>query len=139
MQVVFNNVNRDGTPVANPDPGLLADENAVRAILQSMFFNNITLTFNVGIGFNPGTGAIVGPGAAAAGPNANKYVFRTYAQVRTALLNSGQPNFFTDANLPPGNSITPTPGQPGTISNFFISSSQAKALGLGAIILIHPH
>jgi hypothetical protein len=55
MQVVFNNVNLDGSPVANPDANLVADENRAKAILESMFFNNITLTFNVGLGFNPAT------------------------------------------------------------------------------------
>ena len=48
MIVNFMNVNRDGT-AANPDATLLADENAAKAILESTFFNNITLTFNVGM------------------------------------------------------------------------------------------
>src|SRR5262245_38382453 len=128
MIVNFVNVNRDGT-AANPDATLLADENAAKAILESTFFNNITLTFNVGNGFNPLNGRnVVGSGAG--GPNTN--VFVTYGNLRTALLNSGQPTFFTDANLPAGNNIPITPGQPnnGSMSDFWISSSQARALGI---------
>jgi hypothetical protein len=129
MIVNFMNVNRDGTPVANPDATLVADENTAKTILESTFFNNITLTFNVGLGFNPSNGNNVG-GAGSAGPSTN--VFVTYGNLRTALLNSGQPTFFTDANLPAGNNIPITPGQPanGSMSNFWISSSQAKALGI---------
>ena len=133
MNIVFNNVNADGSRVANPDANLVADENMAAAILNSMFFNNITLTFNVGFGFYPGNGNPV-TGAGTGGPNAN--IFVTYGNLRTALLTSGQPNFFTPTNLPEGNGLpinVPPPGQqPVTISNFWISSSQAKALGLPA-------
>ena len=129
MNIVFNNVNADGTPVANPDANLVADENTAKAILESTFFNNITLTFNVGLGFFPGNGDAVG-GAGSGGPNVRTDVFVTYDNLRNALLNLGQPNFFTPTNLPAGNSLPITPGQPGTISNFWVSSSQAKALGL---------
>ena len=127
MNIVFNNVNADGTPVANPDANLVADENTAKAILESTFFNNITLTFNVGLGFFPGNGDAVG-GAGSGGPSTFEFV--RYANLRTALLAQGQPTFFTDTNLPAGNSLPITPGQPGTISNFWVSSSQAKALGL---------
>ena len=133
MNIVFNNVNADGSRVANPDANLVADENMAAAILNSMFFNNITLTFNVGFGFYPGNGNPV-TGAGTGGPNAN--IFVTYGNLRSALLTSGQPNFFTPTNLPEGNGLpinVPPPGQqPVTISNFWISSSQAKALGLPA-------
>jgi len=129
--VNFMNVNRDGTPVATPDATLVADENTAKSILESTFFNNITLTLNVGLGFYPGNGSTVG-GAGTAAPNANTQVFVTYGNLRTALLNFGQANFFTATNLPAGNNIPITPGQPdlGSMSNFWVSSSQAKALGL---------
>jgi hypothetical protein len=129
MIVNFMNVNRDGTPVANPDATLVADENTAKTILESTFFNNITLTFNIGNGFNPLNGNNVG-GAGSGGPNTFEFV--TYNNLRTALLNSGQPTFFTAANLPAGNNIPITPGQPanGSMSNFWVSSSQAKALGI---------
>jgi hypothetical protein len=128
MIINFMNVNRDGTPVANPDANLVADENTAKTILESTFFNNITLTFNVGNGFNPRNGNNV-PGGIG-GPLTVELV--TYANLRNALLAKGQPNFFTDANLPAGNNIPITPGQPalGTMSNFWVSSSQAKALGI---------
>jgi hypothetical protein len=129
MIINFMNVNRDGSAVANPDANLVADENTAKTILESTFFNNITLTFNVGLGFNPLNGInVVGTGAA--GPNTN--VFVTYGNLRNALLGKGQPNFFTAANLPAGNNIPITPGQPalGSMSNFWVSSSQAKALGI---------
>ncbi len=74
MNIVFNNVNADGTPVANPDANLVADENTAKAILESTFFNNITLTFNVGLGFFPGNGDAVG-GAGSGGPNVRTDVF----------------------------------------------------------------
>jgi hypothetical protein len=43
--------------------------------------------------------------------------------LRTALRTSGQPGFFNDANLPAGDSLN-------GVSNFWVSSSEAKALGL---------
>src|SRR6266436_712784 len=102
MIVNFMNVNRDGTPVANPDANLVADENTAKTILESTFFNNITLTFNVGLGFNPLNGINVG-GAGSGGPSTFEFV--RYANLRTALLAQGQPTFFTDTNLPAGNNI----------------------------------
>jgi hypothetical protein len=117
MNIVFNN-----NAAALADPLFLADENTAKAMLESTFFNNITLTFNVGLGINPGTGRIVG-GSGAGGPNRNTEVELTYGELRTALLNNGQPNFFNATNLPAGASIN-------NITNFWVSSSQAKALGL---------
>jgi hypothetical protein len=139
MIVNFMNVNRDGSAVANPDASLVADENRAKAILESMFFNNITLTFNIGLGFVPpesGFPAVDVTGAGATLTNRETNVFVTYAAnpntgLRDALLNRGQPNFFTAANLPAGNSVITNPGaqNPFGISNFWITSSQAKALG----------
>src|SRR5262249_36002586 len=97
-------------------------------------FNNITLTFNVGLGFSPLTGntiAVAGTGSA----NGATTVDGTYANLRTALLNSRTP-FFNPANLPAGNRLPinaapPPPGQhPAPITNFWLPSSQQKALGL---------
>ena len=130
MNIVFNNVSdRFGTPVANPDPSFLADEAVAAAILNSTFFNNITLTFNVGLGISPLTGNPV-TGSGTGSSNAATQVDVTYGALRTALLNSGTP-FFNAVNLPAGNSLTITPGaNPFTISNFWLTSSQQKALGL---------
>src|SRR5262249_34845315 len=65
--------------------------------------------------------------------NAATQVDVTYANLRTALLNSGTP-FFNAANLPAGDNLpinVAPPGQnPVTISNFWLTSSQQKALGL---------
>src|SRR5262245_56477398 len=123
MQIVFNNVDISGNTVA-ADASLVADENAAAAIIDSMFANDITLTFDVGLGFLPGTNPplLVG-GAGLAFPNVLTDVSVTYDTLRPALLASGQPGFFTDANLPEGENID-------DISRFWISSSQAKALGL---------
>jgi hypothetical protein len=130
MIVNFVNVNRGGTPVANPDANLVADENSAKAILESTFFNNITLTFNVGLGFSPRTGATV-TGSGVASSNFATQVDVTYRSLRNALLAQGQPSFFTAANLPAGNGLPVTPGaNPVTLSNFWLTSSQQKALGL---------
>src|SRR5262249_33986994 len=47
----------------------------------------------------------------------------TYPELRQQLLTFGQPNFFTGANLPVGNSLN-------GMSDFVISSSVAAAFGL---------
>src|SRR5262249_33098531 len=109
----------------------VADENAAKAILESTFFNNITLTFNVRLGFSALTGnPVTGSGVASSNPATQIDV--TYGALRTALLNSGQP-FFNDANLPAGDNLPITPGQnPVTISNFWLTSSQQKALGFSS-------
>src|SRR5262245_55417440 len=139
MIVNFVNVDRSGKTITNANATLVADENRAKAILESMFFNNITLTFNVGNGFVPpesGFPAVDVTGAGATLTNRETNVFVTYAAnpntgLRDALLNRGQPNFFTAANLPAGNRVITNPGaqNPFGISNFWITSSQAKALG----------
>jgi hypothetical protein len=92
-------------------------------IFSATFTNDITLTLNVGFGsingrlMKPEDGENGGLGA----PNAAVLV--TYSQLRDRLLTSGQPGFFNAANLPAGDSIN-------GMSNFWVSSSQAKALGL---------
>src|SRR5262245_29453431 len=129
MQVVFNNVdgNFNDIPIADVDASLLADENAAAAILDSMFTDDITLTFNIGVGFNANPNALpqeaLGTNLAVANSNPLTNVRVTYDELRTALETSGQPGFFNDTNLP---------ADIGTISNFYISSSQAKALDLAA-------
>src|SRR5262245_51882493 len=119
MNIVFNNVDRFNKPIANPDAAFVADENTAKTILESTFFNNITLTFNVCLGFFPGPGDSFGSpetGSGSASPNLATLVEVTYGDLRTALLNSGQPTFFTAANLPAGNglpiNLVPPPQQP---------------------------
>src|SRR5262245_53193867 len=133
MIINFRNVDLGGNVITNPDASLVADETTAKTILESMFFNNITLTINVGLGFNPATGTAV-TGSGLGGSNSNTEVELTYGTLRTALLNSGQPNFFTATNLPAGDNLpinVPPVGQmPLTISNFWVTSAQAKALGL---------
>src|SRR5262249_12722747 len=125
--------------VAHPDASFVADANRAKAILESTFFNNITLTFNVGLGFVPPTrrrAAQTVTGAGATLTNLDTNVFVTYAPnptsgLRNALLTRGQPNnFFTAANLPAGTGVIVNAAFPeNTISNFWITSGQAKALG----------
>src|SRR5262245_43563688 len=130
MIVNFLNVNRDGTVNNNPDPLFVADENAAKAILESTFFNNIQLTFNVCLGFSSLTGNPV-TGSGVSSSNVATQVDVTYGALRTALLNSGQPTFFNATNLPAGDKLPVTTGQdPVTIANFWLTSSQRKALGL---------
>src|SRR5262249_56034521 len=47
----------------------------------------------------------------------------TYPELRQQLLTFGQPNFFTGANLPVGNSLN-------AMSDFLISSTLAAAFGV---------
>jgi hypothetical protein len=118
-------------PVAAADPSFVADAQAAVAILNRTFTNNITLTFDIGLGsilsWDRLTQSFVrGPLAAntsAANINFFKTIGLTYSELRTNLLTSGQPNFFTPTNLPAGDSIN-------GMANFYISSSEAKAFGL---------
>jgi hypothetical protein len=117
---------------ANADPLFLADEQAAVNILNATFTNNVTVTITVGLGaimsWNDQFRAFVprvldNQNGAAANYNFQKVDFLTYSDLRTNLRTKGQPNFFTTANLPVGNSIN-------NISNFYISSSVAKAWGM---------
>jgi hypothetical protein len=118
-------------PVAAANPSFVADAQRAVTILNSTFTNNITLTFDIGLGSllqwdNPSQSYVrksVAPGGGAANINFDREVSLTYSELRTDLLTFGQPNFFTPTNLPAGNSIN-------NISNFFISSSVAAAFGL---------
>jgi hypothetical protein len=123
MQIVLTN-----DAAARADPSFLADEQTAVAMLTATFTNNITLTFDVGFGTFQGGPIPTPPGGdprfiAVANPNTTIAAFLTYSQLRDKLLTSGQPNFFTGANLPAGNSIN-------NMSNFYISSGVAKAFGL---------
>jgi hypothetical protein len=119
-------------PVAAANPSFVADAQAAVAILNARFTNNITLTFDIGLGTIlkwdvPSQSYIRGPtpspNTSVANINFFKEIDLTYSELRTNLLRFGQPNFFTTTNLPAGNSIN-------NISNFFISSSVGKAFGL---------
>jgi hypothetical protein len=106
MQIVFDNVdgNFNPIPIADVDASLVADENAAAAILDSTFTDNITLTFNIGVGFNADPNALPGEalGNSLGVANSNRLtnVRVTYDELRTALEASGQPGFFNDTNLP---------------------------------------
>jgi len=102
-------------------------------IFSATFTNDIILTLDVGFG-SIGTQTFDSNGAPSitrrkmtptegglGAPNA--VVLVTYSDLRTALRNNGQPGFFNAANLPAGDSIN-------NMSNFWVTSSQAKALGL---------
>jgi hypothetical protein len=124
MQILVNNdFNSGGVQFTQAQiASFLRDEQTAISLLTATFTNNITLTFNVGFGSYRGQ-TLNNQNTAVAAVNTNAAVFLTYSQLRTALLTSGQPNFFTGANLPAGDSIN-------GISNFYISSSAARAFGL---------
>jgi hypothetical protein len=124
MQILVNNdFNSAGMQFTQAQINtFLQDEQTAINLLTATFTNNITLTFNIGFGSYGGQ-TLANQNTAVAAVNTNNATFLTYSQLRTALLTSGQPNFFTGANLPAGDSIN-------GISNFYISSSAAKAFGL---------
>ena len=124
MQILVNNdFNSGGVQFTQAQiASFLRDEQTAISLLTATFTNNITLTFNVGFGSYGGQ-TLNNQNTAVAAVNTNAAVFLTYSQLRTALLTSGQPNFFTGANLPAGDSIN-------GISNFYVSSSAARAFGL---------
>jgi hypothetical protein len=124
MQILVNNdFNSAGVQFTQAQINtFLQDEQTAINLLTATFTNNITLTFNVGFGSYGGQ-TLANQNTAVAAVNTNNATFLTYSQLRTALLTSGQPNLFTGANLPAGDSIN-------GISNFYISSSTAKAFGL---------
>jgi hypothetical protein len=127
VQILFNNL----TPVT---PDFIADEQTAAAILAATFTNNITLTFDVRFGFSAVGGAPLDPLVSDAAMNNQTAIYTNYTNLRTTLLTNGQPNFFTPTNLPAGNGLpinNPPPGQqPVNMSNFYISSSEAKAFGM---------
>jgi len=124
MQILVNNdFNSGGVQFTQAQiASFLRDEQTAISLLTATFTNNITLTFNVGFGSYGGQ-TLNNQNTAVAAVNTNAAVFLTYSQLRTALLTSGQPNFFTGANLPAGDSIN-------GISNFYVSSSAARTFGL---------
>jgi hypothetical protein len=99
------------------------DEAAAVRILDAAFPNNITITIKVGYGNYNGTPLT--NQSISEGGVADNAVFLTYAQLRTDLLTFGEPGFFNNQNLPPFND----PNSPGH-TNFWISSSEAKAWGI---------
>jgi hypothetical protein len=99
------------------------DEARAVQILDAAFPNNITVTINVGYGKYNGTP--LPNQSISEGGVADNAVFLTYAQLRTDLLTFGEPGFFNNQNLPPFND----PNSPGH-TNFWISSSEAKAWGI---------
>jgi len=91
-------------------------------IFNETFTNDIALTFNVG--FGSFKGERMDPEVGAFGNvNFDAAVSLTYSDLRTRLLARGQPGFFNATNLPAGDSIN-------GISNFWVTSSVAAALGL---------
>src|SRR5690242_16379407 len=99
------------------------DEARAVQILDAAFPNNITVTIKVGYGNYNGTPLT--DQSFSEGGVADNAVFLTYAQLRTDLLTFGEPGFFNNQNLPPFND----PNSPGH-TNFWISSSEAKAFGI---------
>src|SRR5262245_21644396 len=121
-------------PVAAADPGFVADAQAAVAILNRTFTNNITLTFDIGLGSIGTLVAIdapiirrplASPLSASAGPNAFTQLYLPYSELREKLLTFGQPNFFTPTNLPDVNRVD---GR----ADFYVSSRVGKAFGLPA-------
>jgi hypothetical protein len=130
MQITINNDFANGPRPFTPQEiaSFLQDEQTAVNMLNSTFTNNISLTFDVGFGSFEGVNLDVFPGVntqntSLGNINFARADFLTYSQLRTELLQDGQPNFFTPINLPAGNSIN-------GISNFLISSSVAAAFRL---------
>jgi hypothetical protein len=96
------------------------DEQTAINILDAAITNNITITINVGFGSYNGitlTNQNVSEG------NTNFGYFVSYSTLRSDLLTFGQPGFFNNANLPNTTSIN-------GVSNFWVSSSEAKIFGI---------
>jgi hypothetical protein len=124
MQIqITNDFNHGGQTFSQAQiNSFLADEQTAVNILQSTFTNNISVAYNIGFGsFN---GQTLNNQSISEGDVNEAAVFQlTYSQLRTDLLQFGQPDFFTAANLPAGNSIN---GQ----TNFWVSSSVGAIFGL---------
>jgi hypothetical protein len=99
------------------------DEARAVQILNAAFPNNIDVRIKVGYGNYNGTP--LPTQSISEGGVANNAVFLTYTQLRNYLLTFGEPGFFNNQNLPPFND----PNSPGH-TNFWISSSEAKAFGI---------
>jgi len=116
VQIVFNNIGA-------VTQSFIADEQRAAAILAATFTNNITLNFNIGLGFNPAFPNDPLDLSSNAALNINTAIYTNYTTLRNNLISFGQPNFFTPTNLPAGNTLD---GR----ADFYISSSAAKAFGL---------
>ena len=123
MQIqVTNDFNTDGPFTPAQINSFLADEQTAINILDAAFTDNISVSFDVGFGSYRG-GIVPNQNISEADVNSNAVFFLTYSQLRQDLLTFGQPDFFTPANLPAGNSIN-------GVSNFWVSSSVGVIFGL---------
>ena len=123
MQITVNNdFNTFGGFTQQQINSFLADEQTAINILDATFTNNISVVYDVGFGSYRGQ-IMPNQNISEADVNENAVFFRTYSQLRQDLLNLGQPNFFTAANLPAGNSIN-------GVTNFWVSSSVGAIFGL---------
>jgi len=114
MQITVNNdFNTFGGFTQQQINSFLADEQTAINILDATFTNNISVVYDVGFGSYRGQ-IMPNQNISEADVNENAVFFRTYSQLRQDLLNLGQPNFFTAANLPAGNSIN-------GVTNFWVS------------------
>src|SRR5262245_9663956 len=123
MQIQFNNDFANGGQIftqAEKD-SFLADERFAINIFNATFTNNITLTLNIGFGSLNGE-TLAKQDGGQGNLNFDAAVLLTYSQLQDDLLTFGQPNFFTTANLPEGDSIN---GE----SNFWVSSSVGAVFG----------
>jgi hypothetical protein len=124
MQIqVVNDFNNGGQNFSQAQiNSFLADEQTAVNILDATFTNNISVTYDIGFGsFNGQT--LQNQSFSVGNANTAAAFQLTYTQLRTDLLNFGQPNFFNAANLPAGNSIN-------GVSNFWVSSSVGACFGL---------
>jgi hypothetical protein len=97
----------------------LADEQTAINILQSTFTANVTVNIKIGFGDYNGTTL---QNQSVSGGNINFAYAATYSQLRNYLINAADVGFFNNTNLRNTASIN-------GISNFWISSSQARILG----------
>jgi hypothetical protein len=123
MQIqVVNDFNTFGGFTQQQINSFLADEQTAINILDATFTNNISVVFNVGFGSYNGQ-IMPNQNISEADVNEAAVFFMNYSTLRQDLLNLGQSNFFTAANLPAGNSIN-------GVTNFWVSSSVGAIFGL---------
>jgi hypothetical protein len=124
MQITINNDFQHGGQVFTQGQidSFLQDEQTAVNILESTFTNNISVVFNVGFGSYSGA-LMPNQNISEADVNEAAVFFMNYSTLRQDLLTFGQPNFFTAANLPAGNSIN-------GFTNFWVSSSVGAIFGL---------